>query len=69
MRETCFQIAGKTVGLVGFGNIGRMLARRLSGFDARVIYFDARRADLADRAGAARELRSACASSSRKATS
>ena len=28
MRETCFQIAGKTVGLVGFGAIGRMLARR-----------------------------------------
>ena len=45
MRETCFQIAGKTVGLVGFGNIGRMLARRLRGFDACVIYFDARPAD------------------------
>lgn len=45
MRETCFQIAGKTVGLVGFGNIGRMLARRLRGFDAHVIYFDARPAD------------------------
>jgi phosphoglycerate dehydrogenase-like enzyme len=45
MRETCFQIAGKTVGLVGFGNIGRMLARRLRGFDAKVLYFDARHAD------------------------
>ncbi|MDB5848462.1 MAG: dehydrogenase [Rhodoferax sp.] len=45
MRETCFQISGKTVGLVGFGNIGRMLARRLRGFDARLIYFDARPAD------------------------
>jgi D-3-phosphoglycerate dehydrogenase len=40
MRETCYQIAGKTVGLVGFGRIGRMVARRLSGFDAQVIYFD-----------------------------
>ena len=45
MRETCFQIAGKTIGLVGFGNIGRMVARRLSGFDAKVIYADARAAD------------------------
>ena len=45
MRETCFQIAGKTVGLVGFGNIGRMVARRLRGFDAQLIYFDARAAD------------------------
>lgn len=45
LRETCFQITGKTVGLVGFGNIGRMLARRLSGFDAQLVYFDARRAD------------------------
>ena len=45
MRETCFQITGKTVGLVGFGAIGRMLARRLRGFDAQVIYFDTQVAD------------------------
>ena len=45
MRETCYQITGKTVGLVGFGHIGRMLARRLGGFDAQVVYFDTRRAD------------------------
>ena len=45
MRETCFQVAGKTVGLVGFGNIGRMVARRLRGFDVRILYHDARRAD------------------------
>ncbi|HVF62876.1 MAG TPA: 2-hydroxyacid dehydrogenase [Casimicrobiaceae bacterium] len=45
MRESCFQLAGKTIGVVGFGNIGRMLARRLSGFDADIVYFDARRAD------------------------
>lgn len=47
MRESCFQIAGKTVGIVGFGAIGRMLARRLRGFDCTVVYFDARRADAA----------------------
>lgn len=45
MRETCFQIAGKTVGLVGFGHIGRMLARRLAGFDTEIIYSDTVRAD------------------------
>ncbi len=50
MRETCFQISGKTVGLVGFGNIGRMLARRLGGFDARIVYFDMQRADAATEA-------------------
>ncbi len=50
MREVCFQLSGKTVGLLGFGNIGRMVARRLRGFDLRVLYFDARRADAATEA-------------------
>src|SRR5690348_6828621 len=45
MRETCFQITGKTVGIVGFGNIGRMLAKKLRGFEPRILYYDARRAD------------------------
>lgn len=45
MRESCFQIAGKTVGLIGFGSIGRMVARRLRGFDVQVLYYDTRRAD------------------------
>jgi phosphoglycerate dehydrogenase-like enzyme len=45
MREIGYQIAGKTVGLVGFGNIGRKVAQRLRGFDCRVAYYDARRAD------------------------
>ncbi|MCW0210569.1 MAG: 2-hydroxyacid dehydrogenase [Achromobacter sp.] len=41
MRESCFQIHGKTVGLVGFGNIGRKVARRLSGFEPqRILYCD-----------------------------
>jgi phosphoglycerate dehydrogenase-like enzyme len=50
MRETCLQIAGKTVGLVGFGHIGRMLARRLAGFDAHILYFDPQRSDAATEA-------------------
>lgn len=50
MRETCFQVNGKTVGLVGFGHIGRMLARRLAGFDVQIVYFDPVRADAATEA-------------------
>ena len=34
------EITGKTVGIVGFGNIGRQVARRLTGFDCRILYFD-----------------------------
>lgn len=33
-------LAGKTLGLVGFGRIGQAVARRASGFDLRVIYYD-----------------------------
>jgi D-3-phosphoglycerate dehydrogenase len=45
MRETCFQITGKTVGIIGFGNIGRMIARKLRGFEPAILYYDVRRAD------------------------
>ncbi len=57
MRETCYQITGKTVGLVGFGHIGRMLARRLAGFDARILYYDPQRADAATEAALKAEYR------------
>lgn len=33
-------LVGKTLGLVGFGRIGQAVARRASGFDMRVIYYD-----------------------------
>jgi glyoxylate reductase/D-3-phosphoglycerate dehydrogenase len=36
-----FELEGKTVGLVGLGNIGRQVARRVQAFDAQVIYYDA----------------------------
>jgi phosphoglycerate dehydrogenase-like enzyme len=34
------EIGGKTVGIVGLGNIGQRVARRLRGWDARAIYHD-----------------------------
>ncbi len=34
------ELAGKTVGIVGLGAIGRLLARRLSGFDCRLLGYD-----------------------------
>ena len=33
-------IRGKTVGLIGFGSVGREVARRLKGFECRVLAFD-----------------------------
>src|SRR5512145_1011430 len=38
-------IHGKTLGIVGFGRIGRAVARRALGFDMQVLYQDAVRAD------------------------
>ena len=34
------EIYGATLGLVGFGRIGKAMARRAAGFDMRVIYYD-----------------------------
>jgi glyoxylate reductase len=44
---------GKTLGIVGFGRIGKNIARRAQGFQMRVLYHDATRAP----ADAERELR------------
>lgn len=33
-------LAGATVGIVGFGAVGRAIARRLAGFEARLLFFD-----------------------------
>jgi glyoxylate reductase len=40
-------IHGKTLGVVGFGRIGRAVARRAGGFGMRVLYCDTIRADAA----------------------
>ena len=36
-------VGGKTLGIVGFGRIGRAVARRAGGFDMKVIYYSATR--------------------------
>src|SRR2546425_1044638 len=46
-------VHGKTLGILGFGRIGRAVARRAGGFAMRVLYHDAVRAD----ASLERELR------------
>jgi phosphoglycerate dehydrogenase-like enzyme len=35
-----YEMEGKTVGLVGLGNIGAQVAKRVQAFDAQVIYYD-----------------------------
>ena len=40
-------VHGKTLGVVGFGRIGRAVARRAQGFGMRVLYQDAVAADAA----------------------
>ena len=39
-RRVGEELEGKTVGLLGFGNIARLTAKKLSGFDVRLIAYD-----------------------------
>lgn len=34
------ELTNKTVGIVGFGRIGQLVAKRLAGFDPKVLFFD-----------------------------
>ena len=43
MRPSSFEISGKTHGIIGFGNIGKAVAKLSQAFGTHVIYFDARR--------------------------
>lgn len=38
LRPTSFELAGKTLGLVGFGRIGQAVAQRAHAFDAQILY-------------------------------
>jgi phosphoglycerate dehydrogenase-like enzyme len=49
LRAWCYQLSGKTIGLLGFGNVSRMVAHRLAGFEGEIIYSDIRRADMTTR--------------------
>ena len=40
-REHCYELAGGTMGIVGYGNIGRQVAKRARAFDMEVIAVDA----------------------------
>jgi phosphoglycerate dehydrogenase-like enzyme len=39
-RTFSYQLRGKTVGIVGLGNIGKEVAKRVRAFECRVIYYD-----------------------------
>jgi len=39
-NERIYELAGKTLGIIGLGNIGRKVARRAAAFDMRVRYYD-----------------------------
>ena len=38
--QRVYELAGKTVGIVGLGTIGKKVVRRTAGFDVRVLYHD-----------------------------
>ena len=44
-RQSMHNLEGKTVGIVGFGRIGREVAKRALAFDTHIIYTDIQRAD------------------------
>ena len=47
MRFLGGDVHGKTLGIFGFGRIGKAVARRAQGFHMRILYHDAVRADVA----------------------
>lgn len=42
-------VCGATLGIVGFGRIGQAVARRASGFDMRILYYDVTRQERAEK--------------------
>lgn len=45
LRDSCCEVSGKTVGIIGLGNIGRKVAALLRGFSCQILYYDPFRLD------------------------
>lgn len=40
-----FEIKGKTVGIIGYGNVGQQTAKRLNAFECKILAYDIRKTD------------------------